>query len=203
MILLIKSVIHLLAGGTFVYLYLLIDSGALGGDPVEEIIHFCGKVAINLLIVTLLITPLAKITKYDQLMRVRRLLGIYSFIWATLHFMAYAVLDLALNISLLAEELATRPYLIIGFANWLILLAMAVTSTKGMQRRLKRRWKQLHQWAYIVAILAPVHYLWSTKSELIEPVIYIGICAGLLLVRYKQIAQILMQIKRARTEVSR
>lgn len=194
MITLLKTVIHLLAGGTFVYLYLLIDSGALGGDPVKDIIQFCGKTAINLLIATLLITPLAKFTKYNQLIRVRRLLGIYCFVWATSHFASFAILELALDLSLLSGELVKRPYLILGFSNWLILLAMAVTSTKGMQRRLKQRWKQLHQLVYIVAISAPIHYLWSTKAAWIEPTIYISILVGLLLLRYKQIGKIVTQI---------
>lgn len=194
MILLLKTVIHLLAGGSFIYLYLLVDSGALGGDPVKEIIHFCGKAAINLLIATLLITPLAKFTKYSQLIRVRRLLGLYCFAWATSHFASFAILDLGLDLSLLSGELVKRPYLVLGFSNWLILLAMAATSTKGMQRRLKQRWKQLHQLVYIVAISAPIHYLWSTKSAWLEPMIYVSILVGLLLLRHKQIGKIFNQI---------
>jgi sulfoxide reductase heme-binding subunit YedZ len=194
MVLLLKFVIHLLAGGTFVYLYLLIDSGALGGDPVKDIIHFTGKTAINLLIATLLITPLAKFTRYSPLNRLRRLLGLYCFAWATSHFLSFALLDLALDISLLGAELVKRPYLVLGFSNWLILLAMAITSTKGWQLRLKSRWKQLHQLVYIVAIAAPVHYLWSTKSAWLEPSIYIAILLLLLLLRYKQLVKIFSQI---------
>lgn len=190
MITLLKTVIHLLAGGTFIYLYLLVDSGALGGDPVKEIIQFCGKAAINLLIATLLVTPLARLLKYSPLNRLRRLLGLYCFVWATSHFAAFAIFDLALDLPLLSQELIKRPYLVLGFANWLILLVLAITSTVGMQRRLKRRWKPLHQMIYIVALLAPIHYLWSTKSEWIEPSIYIVILVGLLLLRYQQIGQI-------------
>lgn len=193
MITLLKTVIHLFAGGTFIYLYLLIDSGALGADPVKDIIHFTGKTAINLLIATLLVTPLVKILKYNPLYRVRRLLGIYCFVWATSHFASFAILDLALDLPLLSQELWKRPYLLLGFGNWLILLAMALSSTRGMQRRLKRRWKLLHQMVYVVAILAPIHYLWSTKSEWIEPSIYIAILMGLLLLRYRQIGKIFNQ----------
>lgn len=193
MIILFKTVIHLLAGGTFIYLYLLVDSGALGADPVKDIIHFTGKTALNLFIVTLLVTPLVKLLKYNSLYRVRRLLGIYCFVWATSHFASFTIFDLALDLPLLSQELIKRPYLVLGFSNWMILLAMAITSTKGMQRRLKRRWKQLHQMVYIVAILAPIHYLWSTKSEWIEPGIYIAIFIGLLLIRYKQIGKIFNQ----------
>ncbi len=195
MIILIKVAIHLLAAGTFIYLYLLVDSGAFGGDPIKDIIHFSGKTAINLLIATLLITPLAKFTKYSPLNRLRRLLGLYCFVWATTHFALFAVLDLALDLSLLSEELLKRPYLVLGFSSWLILLALAATSTQGMQLRLKRRWKSLHQLVYIVAIIAPVHYLWSTKSAWIEPTIYISIFMGLLLLRRKQISNILMHLR--------
>ncbi|MDH3353832.1 MAG: sulfoxide reductase heme-binding subunit YedZ [Chromatiales bacterium] len=195
MIALFKTVIHLLAGGSFIYLYLLIDSGAFGADPVKDIIHFAGKSAINLLIATLLVTPLAKLTTYSPLNRVRRLLGIYCFIWATSHFASYAVFELGLDLSLLSEELLKRPYLVLGFSSWLLLLAMAVTSTRTMQIRLKSRWKQLHQWVYLVAILIPVHYLWSTKSEWIEPLIYIVIFTILLLLRHKQILNIFQTLK--------
>jgi len=194
MITLLKTVIHLLAGGTFIYLYLLVDGGALGGDPVKEIIQFTGKTALNLLIVTLLVTPLVKLLKYNPLYRVRRLLGLYCFVWATSHFASFAIFDLALDLPLLSQELVKRPYLVLGFSNWLILLAMALTSTRGMQRRLKRRWKQLHQMVYIVAILAPIHYLWSTKSEWIEPSIYIAMLVGLLLLRQQQIGKIFRQL---------
>ncbi len=194
MITLLKTVIHLLAGGTFIYLYLLVDGGALGGDPVKDIIQFTGKTALNLLIVTLLVTPLVKLLKYNPLYRVRRLLGLYCFVWATSHFASFAIFDLALDLQLLSQELVKRPYLVLGFSNWLILLAMALTSTRGMQRRLKRRWKQLHQMVYIVAILAPIHYLWSTKSEWIEPSIYIAMLVGLLLLRQQQISKIFRQL---------
>jgi sulfoxide reductase heme-binding subunit YedZ len=192
---LFKTVIHLLAGGSFIYLYLLIDSGSFGGDPVKDIIHFTGKSAINLLIATLLISPLAKITKYSPLNRLRRLLGIYCFVWATSHFASFAFLDLALDLSLLSSELVKRPYLVLGFGSWLILLAMAVTSTQAMMLRLKSRWKPLHQLVYVVALIIPVHYLWSTKSEWIEPSIYILIFMGLLLVRREQITKILNRYK--------
>ncbi len=190
MITLLKTAIHLLAGGTFVYLYLLIDSGTLGADPAKDIIHFSGKVAINLLIATLLVTPLVKLLKYSPLYRVRRLLGIYCFIWATSHFASFALLDLALDLPLLSQELLKRPYLLFGMGNWLILLALVLTSTRGVQRRLKHRWKQLHQMVYIVAVLAPIHYLWSTKSAWIEPSLYIAALVGLLLLRYRQMGKI-------------
>ena len=190
MITLLKTAIHLLAGGTFVYLYLLIDSGTLGADPAKDIIHFSGKVAINLLIATLLVTPLVKLLKYSPLYRVRRLLGIYCFIWATSHFASFALLDLALDLPLLSQELLKRPYLLLGMGNWLILLALVLTSTRGVQRRLKHRWKQLHQMVYIVAVLAPIHYLWSTKSAWIEPSLYIAALVGLLLLRYRQMGKI-------------
>ena len=193
MITLLKTAIHLIAGGTFIYLYLLVDSGALGGDPVKDIIQFSGKTALNLLIATLLVTPLVRLLKYSPLYRLRRLLGIYCFVWASSHFAAFAIFDLALDLSLLSQEIVKRPYLLLGFSNWVILLALAGTSTRGMQRRLKRRWKALHQLIYVAAILAPIHYLWSTKSEWIEPTIYIAALAGLLLLRHQQMGKIFRQ----------
>jgi sulfoxide reductase heme-binding subunit YedZ len=107
------------------------------------------------------------------LIRVRRLLGLWCFAWATLHLTSYTLLELGINnLALLGSEIINRPYLTLGMVSWAILLALAATSTQAMQRKLGRRWQLLHNFVYLVAILAPIHYLWSVKILSPQPIIY-------------------------------
>ncbi|PSU36513.1 protein-methionine-sulfoxide reductase heme-binding subunit MsrQ [Photobacterium lutimaris] len=185
----LKVLIHgvsLLFIAQLVYLTL---SGGFGADPVQGISHFTGKSALNTLLLTLCISPLAKLLKAGMLVRVRRLLGLYCFFWAVLHLAGYVALDLNFNGSLVLEEIASRPYLTVGAVSWVILFALAVTSTQGLQRRMGKHWQKLHRWVYLATLLAPIHYIWSVKSGLIEPIIYIGISIGLLAFRYKTLAR--------------
>ncbi|MCM0148834.1 protein-methionine-sulfoxide reductase heme-binding subunit MsrQ [Photobacterium galatheae] len=168
-----KTVIHLVSLSFFALLIFKVLSEQLGADPVQGLSHFTGKAALNTLFLTLLISPIAKWWKQGALVKVRRVLGLYSFFWAATHLLVYILLDLNLNWSLLASEIAERPYLTVGAVCWLILFALAVTSTQGMQRRLGKRWQQLHYWVYLAVILAPVHYYWSVKSDISEPALYL------------------------------
>lgn len=165
------------------WLGLAIPEGRLGGDPVQELTHFLGKGAIHLLFLTLCVTPLAKRFRMGQLLRLRRPLGLWCFAWASLHFSVWIVLDLQFYWGLIGQEIIERNYLLVGFAAWLILLAQALTSLPRIMRAMKTRWKRLHNWIYAVVLLAPVHYLWSVKSGLIEPGIYLGIALLLLWLR--------------------
>lgn len=169
----IKTVIHLVSLSFLAVLIFRALSEQLGADPVQGLSHFTGKAALNTLFITLLISPIAKWWKQGALVKVRRVLGLYSFFWALLHLLVYVLLDLNLNWSLLASEIAKRPYLTIGAVCWLILFALAVTSTQGMQRRLGKRWQQLHYWVYLAVLLAPIHYYWSVKSNITEPALYL------------------------------
>lgn len=181
----LKVVIHLTSLFFFALLILQTLSGQLGADPVQGLSHFTGKAALNTLFVTLLISPLAQWWKQASLVKVRRLLGLYSFFWAVLHLLVYVLLDLNLDWALLASEIAERPYLTVGAVCWLILFALAVTSTQSMQRRLGKRWQQLHYWVYLAVLLAPVHYFWSVKSGVVEPLLYIAGAIMLLSFRKK------------------
>ena len=120
-------------------------SNALGADPVAEIEHRLGLWALRLLLATLAITPLRQLTGQPVLVRFRRMLGLYAFAYATLHFSAYLVLDLRGYWAIVFEEIAKRPYITVGFAAWLLLVPLAVTSTKGWIRRLGRNWARLHK----------------------------------------------------------
>lgn len=172
-ILWLKGIIHVISLGFLAQLATLTLSGGLGADPVQGLSHFTGKAALNTLLLTLMISPLAKQFKQGQLMKVRRLVGLYSFFWAVLHLTIYLALDLNFNGALIVSEIITRPYLTLGAVSWLILFALAVTSTRGIQRKMGARWQKLHNWVYLAILLSPVHYYWSVKSGIIEPAAYI------------------------------
>lgn len=153
---------------------------ALGADPVAEIEHRLGLWALRLLLATLAITPLRQLTGQPVLVRFRRMLGLYAFAYATLHLSAYLVLDLRGYWALVFEEIAKRPYITVGFAAWLLLVPLAVTSTKGWIRRLGRNWARLHKLVYLVGVLAVLHFWWIVKTDVREPLLYAAILAVLL-----------------------
>ena len=181
-----KTLVHLLALTPAAILAwqireeFLTGSGGLGADPVAEIEHRLGLWALRFLMITLAITPLRQITGQTALLRFRRMLGLYTFAYATLHFSAYLVLDLRGYWTQVFEEIAKRPYITVGFTAWLLLLPLAITSTQAAIHRLGRRWAQLHRLVYAVAVLAVLHFWWLVKSDIREPALYAGILALLL-----------------------
>ncbi|MCU5771267.1 protein-methionine-sulfoxide reductase heme-binding subunit MsrQ [Erwiniaceae bacterium BAC15a-03b] len=183
----LKALLHLAAFLPLLWLMLSVDQGWFSADPAKDIQHFTGRMALKLLLASLLVTPLARYGKQPLLIRTRRLLGLWCFAWASLHLISYSVLELGINnLSLLGQELVTRPYLTLGVISWLILLALALTSFQRAQRKLGARWQTLHNCIYLVAILAPIHYLWSVKILSPQPIIYALIALILLGWRYKK-----------------
>jgi sulfoxide reductase heme-binding subunit YedZ len=156
---------------------------SLGADPVKKLEHECGKTALNFLLITLSVTPVRNVLSLPQLLRLRRMLGLFAFFYAVVHFTVYLVLDLELNWSTLGADIAKRPYITIGFGALLLLIPLAATSTNGMMRRLGRRWTSLHRLVYVIAILGVWHFYWQVKRDVREPLIYAGILALLLLYR--------------------
>ncbi|MCE0812108.1 protein-methionine-sulfoxide reductase heme-binding subunit MsrQ [Buttiauxella sp. A2-C1_F] len=183
----LKVGLHLAAFLPFVWLFYAANQGFLSADPAKDIQHFTGRMALKLLLATLLVTPLARYGKQPLLIRTRRLLGLWCFAWATLHLTSYAMLELGIsNLALLGKELVTRPYLTLGIISWLVLLSLAATSTQSLQRKLGSRWQKLHNFVYLVAILAPIHYLWSVKVISPQPLLYALGAFILLALRYKK-----------------
>ncbi len=156
------------------------DIDALGADPVAAIEHELGAWALRLLLLTLAVTPLRQLTGRPVLLRFRRMLGLYAFAYASLHFTAYLVLDLRGYWAQVFEEIAKRPYITVGFAAWLLLVPLALTSTQGWMRRLGRAWGRLHALVYAIAVLAVLHFWWIVKSDYREPLLYAAILALLL-----------------------
>ncbi len=129
-----------------------------------ELIHYLGKGALNLLLLTLLVSPLAKRWRQGQLIKLRRPLGLWCFAWALLHFMAWLGLDLQFDWGLIGGELVKRSYIVVGMVALLLLAALSITSLPALQRRMGAAWQKLHNWVYAIALLVPVHYWWSLKS---------------------------------------
>ena len=181
-----KTLVHLLAATPAAWLAWQVNevartgSNALGADPVAEIEHFLGLWALRLLMLTLAITPLRQLTGQAVLVRFRRMLGLWTFAYATLHFSAYLVLDLRGYWATIFEEIAKRPYITVGFTAWLLLLPLAITSTTGWIRRLGRNWARLHKLVYAIGVLAVLHFWWLVKSDIREPALYAAILAVLL-----------------------
>lgn len=183
----LKVIIHLAAFLPFLWILLSINQGWFSADPAKDIQHFTGRMTLKLLLATLAITPLVRYGKQPLLIRVRRLVGLWCFAWGTLHLLSYSFLELGINnLRLLGSELLSRPYLTLGIISWLILLLLAATSTRWSQRKLASKWQILHNGIYLVAILAPIHYLWSVKTFSPQPFIYVLIAAILLAFRYKK-----------------
>ena len=191
----IKAAVHAAALAPFAWLLYDVWQDALGADPVATITHRSGDWALRFLLITLAVTPLRRITGWSVLARFRRMLGLYAFFYASLHFSTYLVLDLGGYWEQILEDLVKRPYITVGFLAWLGLLPLALTSTQGMMRRLGRRWIQLHRIVYGIAALGVLHYLWLVKSDLREPLLYAGILTVLLILR---LPPVLRRVERRR-----
>ena len=157
-----------------------LPTAGLGTDPVAAITHATGDWALRFLLASLAMTPLRRLTGASWPIRFRRLLGLYAFFYACLHFATYLGLDLGGYWAQIFADIAKRPYITVGFTAWLLLLPLAVTSTRGWIRRLGRRWGQLHRLVYVAAPLAVLHFVWLVKSDLREPLIYAAVLAVLL-----------------------
>jgi len=177
---LLRIAVHLGALVPLVWLLYAVPRGALGGDPVQALIHFLGLGALRLLLLALLVSPLVKILRFPALLRLRRPLGLWCFVWASLHIATWATLDLGLDWRLVGAEVVTRTYILLGFLAWLILAALAITSVPALVRRLGRHWKPLHRLSYPALLLVCVHFWWSVKGLELEPLIY-GLAAVVLL----------------------
>ncbi len=193
--------VHLVPAFYLYWLYKAAVSGALGGEPVESIIHFLGLGSLRLLLLTLAVSPCAKLFNWGRLNKLRRPLGLWCFTWACLHFAAWLWLDLALDWSLIGKELIKRTYIVVGFFCWLVLLALAVSSLPFLLKKMGSKWKRLHAWIYPVAILACVHFWWSLKSGWIEPAIYLVLFCSLLVLRKKKLLLWLPLSKKSKTRV--
>ncbi|WNC69501.1 protein-methionine-sulfoxide reductase heme-binding subunit MsrQ [Thalassotalea nanhaiensis] len=171
-IFLLKTVIHCAAFIPAAIMYYLAIMDKLGSDPVEEIIHFTGISALNILLLTLLISPMAKYLKQGWLVNVRRLLGLYAFFYACLHMLSFLFFELQFDFSLFIDEVIERPYITVGMCAYAIILMLAFTSWSKIRSKMGKKWQTLHNYNYLLVTLVCIHFYWSVKSEIIEPSIY-------------------------------
>ncbi len=155
-------------------------SDDLGANPIETITKFTGSWALFILLASLSVTPLRKITGWNELIKFRRMLGLFAFFYALLHFSTFLVLDHFFDFARIAKDIVKRPYVTAGFTALVLMIPLAITSTSGMIRRLGKRWQQLHYLVYIAAIAGVVHFYWLVKSDVRRPFQY-GIVLALLL----------------------
>ncbi|MEH6594031.1 MAG: protein-methionine-sulfoxide reductase heme-binding subunit MsrQ [Colwellia polaris] len=186
-VLLLKIAIHLLAFLPLFGLYFLAFTEQLGADPVEEVIHFTGIGAFNLLLLSLMISPMAKKFRQGYLVQTRRLIGLYSFTYACLHLLNFLAFEVQFDLKLFFNEILDRPYITVGMAALIILLSLAITSITALRRRMGQKWQKLHNWVYIAALLIALHFFWSVKSDIVEPMIYFTIALFLLALRKDKI----------------
>jgi sulfoxide reductase heme-binding subunit YedZ len=158
--------------------------GALGPDPVAEILNRLGLYALVLLLCSLACTPLQLVLGWKWPLRVRRMLGLFAFFYASLHLTTYVAVDQGLDLASIGKDIVKRRFVTVGFAAWCCLLPLAVTSTQGWVKRLGfRRWKALHRLAYLAAVLAIFHFVWRFKTALVEPLIAAATLFVLLAIR--------------------
>lgn len=164
-------------------------------DPVQEITSLTGRTALILLTLSLACTPVHAVFGFRQVLRLRRPLGLYAFVYAGLHFLTFVGLDYGFDLELIRLDILDQRYVLVGFAAGLVLLPLAITSTRGWQKRLGKNWKRLHRLAYLAAILALVHFAWLVK-DIREPLRYGAVLALLLVAR-------IPAVRRAATKVRR
>jgi len=159
----------------------------LGVNPIDFITRFTGSWALFILLASLSVTPLRKITGRNELIRYRRMLGLFAFFYAALHFSTYLVLDHFFDWQRIAKDILKRPYVTVGFTAFVALVPLALTSTAAMIRRLGKRWQQLHRLVYVAAIAAVTHFYWLVKADIRRPVQYGAVL--LLLLGYRLFAK--------------
>ncbi|HEY5559672.1 MAG TPA: protein-methionine-sulfoxide reductase heme-binding subunit MsrQ [Steroidobacteraceae bacterium] len=153
---------------------------SLGANPVETIQDTLGIWGLRLLLATLAVTPLRELGGWPRVLAFRRMLGLYAFFYITLHFLFYLFVDQASDWRQLLADVVKRPYITAGFTALLLLIPLALTSTRRAMRRLGRRWQKLHRLVYVAVVLGCVHFWWQVKADIREPVVYAAITAVLL-----------------------
>ncbi len=159
--------------------------GDLGANPLERVTHVTGEWGLRLLLLTLAVTPLRRLTGWAWPLRLRRMLGLFAFFYASLHFLTWVWLDQELSWGKIVADIAERPFVTVGFTAWLLMLPLAITSNRAMMRRLGRNWQRLHRLVYLCGLLGVLHYIWLVKADLLEPLIYTALLALLLAARWR------------------
>ena len=157
---------------------------SLGANPIEYITHSTGWWTLTFLLITLSVTPLRRLTGWNWLLRLRRMLGLFAFFYVCLHFVTYIWLDQFFDWHSMVKDIAKRPFITVGFTAFLLLIPLAATSTNRMVKRLgARRWQRLHRAVYVIAVLGVLHFWWLVKKDIREPLLFAALLGLLFLVR--------------------
>ena len=152
----------------------------LGANPLEAIIRSLGDWALRILLLTLAVSPLRRLTGWGQILRLRRMLGLFAYFYVILHLLGYLWLDQFFDWAEIWRDIIERPFITIGMVSVVLLTPLAITSTKGWIRRLGKNWKHLHKLVYLIAILGVIHFFWMVKLDISEPTLYAIVLALLL-----------------------
>ena len=184
-ILLLKGLVWLLGLAPAVWLLWRGFTDRLGANAIEEVLHRLGDASLIALLVALSITPVRRLTGWNILAPLRRPIGLFAFFYLTMHFLWYAVIDEELALEFIIEDVIERPYILAGFTGWLLLIPLAITSTKGWIRRLKKNWQRLHRLVYLSTGLGLLHFYWQVKADTYWPIVAITVMVVLMLLRIR------------------
>lgn len=169
-----KTIVFLLCLTPFLLLINNAAQDTLGANPIQALHFTLGDWALRFLCLGLSITPLRKLFKQNWLSRFRRMIGLYTFFYASMHLLVFVVLDLSLSWQAFIDEVPKSPYILIGLLTFILLLPLAFTSTQRMQKRLGKKWLLLHKLVYVAGVTAVIHYLWLVKTVTGDPLFYAG-----------------------------
>lgn len=189
-----KPIIFLLSSIPFIIIISKIFLNQLGPEPIKEITLHTGEWTLLFLVFTLSMTPLKRLTNLNIWISIRRMLGLFAFFYGSLHMLTYVGLDYQFDLSAISKDILTKKFIFVGFAAWLLMTPLAITSSKKMMGILKKNWKKLHRLIYLISILGVIHFLWLVKKDLTEPLVYLLIIIVLLILR--------INFNRSKTEIS-
>ena len=179
--------VHIISTVWVAYIYYMAITGTLPGDPVQYLIDFTGIGALNLLLLSLCVTPLSSYFKMQQAMVLRKTLGVYAALYALIHVSVFVVFELQFEWQLILSEIIKRPYITVGFVALCILTALLVTSFQRVKLSMGRAWQNLHNLVYVALFLGALHYIWSIKSTEVQPIIYMALSLLILVTRRHKI----------------
>ncbi|HUF67300.1 MAG TPA: protein-methionine-sulfoxide reductase heme-binding subunit MsrQ [Longimicrobiales bacterium] len=169
--------------------------GDLTANPLELLTNWTGYTTLVLVMVTLAVTPVRRLTGWNGVIRLRRLIGLFAFFYACIHFSIYIGLDIFFDWGRIIEDILLRPYITVGFTAFVLLIPLALTSTKGWIRRLGKRWQKLHRLIYAVGALGVLHYYWKVKADTREPLVFAAIFVVLMLLRTGFVRQLFERLR--------
>ena len=178
-----KPGVFVLSTIPFVLIVYKIFYNKLGPEPVKEITHFTGEWTLIFICLTLAMSPLKRFTKFNFWIKIRRMLGLFVFFYASLHLLTYVGIDYRFSLQPIFDDVVKKKYIFVGFAAWILLIPLTITSSQKMMFLLKQNWKKLHRLIYVIAILGSLHFIWLSKTIYFKPLIYFVLITVLLVLR--------------------